>query len=95
MKKTVSMVFLLKKQWKNALTAARDLSNAGKTKRGRGGVVPVERYLVLGCHGRIAAARTFRASKRRGIDTAVATAAAAAAAAAAARATAVAAAGSR
>ena len=37
MKETVPMVFLLKKQWKNALTAARDLSNAGKTKRGRGG----------------------------------------------------------
>lgn len=41
----------------------------------------MERYLVLGCHGKIIAACIFRASMRKGIGTALATAAKATAAA--------------
>ena len=44
----------------------------------------MERYLVLGCHGRVTAALVLRASIRKGIGTAVATAAGATSAAAAA-----------
>lgn len=50
-----------------------ELERNKKKNIGVGGVcvVPVERYLILGCHRRIAAARIFRAGVRRGISTVV------------------------